>query len=215
MKSLVVTGNNVANLPLWFLLALFAVVIICNYLFKIIKPMIIMVLSLAMAMIDNNCNFQVPYYIPNIIIGIAFYSAGYFFSKLQYDKYTRGICVLLYLATIIFFPQYADVRTNTLIYGNYLLWFCSSLAACMTFNNLFKTVPSYLLNLLSKMGKESLIYYVVHWLVISYSTLILKNVFDINEGWRMCCVLILANIILLPLSLKVLNYDKLRFITGK
>lgn len=33
LKSFIVIGNNVGNLPLWFLLALFGVTVICNYLF--------------------------------------------------------------------------------------------------------------------------------------------------------------------------------------
>ena len=215
LKSFIVIGNNVGNLPLWFLLALFGVTVICNFLFIHIKPAYALTISFALAAIENIYNFPLPHYIPNVLLGIVFYSSGHILSGWQYKTYVWTTGLIVYLFSIALFPQFVDVRTNTLQHGNYLLWFCISIASCMAFNSMFKLFQAYLPTFLADIGRDSLIYYVTHWLVISYTAILLEYVFGIKEGWHMWCVIALTNIIILPLCARALKRKKLRFAIGQ
>lgn len=81
----------------------------------------------------------------------------------------------------------------------------------MAFNSMFKLFQAYLPTFLADIGRDSLIYYVAHWLVISYTAILLEYVLGIKEGWHMWCVIALTNIIILPLCARALKRKKLRF----
>lgn len=215
LKNLILSGNNVANMPLWFLLSLFSVTIICGTLFKYIKPIYVLLISFALATLESKLNIQVPYYISNMLVGISYYSSGFILSKIQNKESIGIICIVLYLLSILFFPQYVDVRINNLVYGNYILWFIISNASCIAYNYIFKIIQMYVPSFIVKIGRDSLVYFAMHWLVISYSALILNCIIGINRGWIMWSIILLANMVILPLSVKIIKNSKLKFIIGK
>lgn len=205
IKSFFIIGNNVGNLPLWFLLALFGVLISYNFLYKKIHPVIIMLLSLLCGTIISNLNINIPFYFSNIFIGMAFYAAGNLMSKWQYKKNIRFVCIIIYILSVSLFPQFVDLRTNTLISGNYFLWFFIGCASCVAFNNIFKSIENIVPNFMVEIGKDSIIYYTIHWLIISYSTLIFNHFLNVKERWYMFLIILLSNIILLPICATLLK----------
>lgn len=217
LKSLIIVGNNAANLPLWFLLALFCVSVINSIILKRVNPKYVLLFSFVLAaVIECLINISVPHYVPNVLLGISFYITGYFFSGLR-NKCSIGIiCLILYASSVLFFPQYVDFRSNKLIYGNYLLWFLVSNVSCIAFNYLFRNILRfYQPKLLINVGSDSLIYFALHWLVISYTTLFLNSFLDVSKGWKMWSILLFVNIIILPLCAKIFKSNKLRVIIGK
>lgn len=215
LKSFIIKGNNVANLPLWFLLSLFCVTVICGIIFKYIKPIYIGFISFGLAAMLNNINITIPHYIPNILLGISFYSIGHILQNHKINNSIYLICIIIYISSVIFFPQYVDVRTNTLKYGNYLLWFITSIISCLAYNYLFKILQPYIPIFIINIGKDSLIYYATHWLLISYTILILKSTTNIYNGWDIWLILLCVNIIILPSCVRFFNSSKLRFMIGK
>ena len=215
IKSFIITGNNAGNLPLWFLLALFGVLISYNFLYKKIHTVIIMLFSLLCGTIVSRLNINIPFYFSNILIGMAFYAAGNLMSKWQYKTIIRFSCIMIYILSVSLFPQFVDLRTNTLISGNYFLWFFVGCASCIAFNNIFKSIENVAPNFIIKIGKDSIIYYTIHWLVISYSALILNYLLNIKEGWYMFLIISLLNIILLPIFATLLKRNNnTRFCIG-
>ena len=215
IKSFFITGNNVGNLPLWFLLALFGVLISYDFLYKKIHPVIIMLLSLLCGTIISKLYISIPFYFSNILIGMAFYAAGNLMSKWQYKTIIRFSCIMIYILSVSLFPQFVDLRTNTLISGNYFLWFFIGCASCIAFNNIFKSIENVAPNFIIEIGKDSIIYYTLHWLIISYSTLILNYLFNVKEGWYMFLIILLSNIILLPICATLLKRNNnTRFCIG-
>lgn len=215
LKSFIIVGNNVANLPLWFLFSLFCVNVISGIIFKYIKTIYVLFVSFGLAAILNNLNTSIPHYIPNILLGVSFYSIGHISQNYNIKKRIYLICIIIYISSIIFFPQYVDVRTNTLRYGNYLLWFVISIISCFAYNYLFKILQKHVPAFIVNIGRNSLIYFTTHWLIISYTILILKLITNINKGWTIWFILLCVNIIILPVCVKVFNNNKLRIIIGQ
>lgn len=82
VKAFLFVGSISGNLPLWFLLSLFACRIIFNYaLNKNIPVQLVSVVSLAFASLLHFTGFEYPLYVANISTGLFFMSLGYFITK--------------------------------------------------------------------------------------------------------------------------------------
>lgn len=107
-----------------------------------------------------------------------------------------------------------DIRTCSLIQGNYNIWIIVSVAACVTWNNLSKYFVSYVPAIFLQLGRDSMIYYVIHWLAISYSSLLL-NLFIIDTfGWVYFAVLSFMVIFLMSVAVYYLKKPNMKFLFG-
>ena len=213
VKMLIFKGNNIANYPLWFLLSLFAVLNIYNFLHRYISTYIILILGFTLSITEYYINCNIPYYIPNICMGLSFYATGHLSMKIKLtgNKYLFPAIIICMLFVCVF-PQYVDVRTNTLIYGTYVVWFLSSVISCFIYTSLFRNLEHLFPAWLVTIGKDSMLYYVLHWILISYTSLICGIFFNAESGWNLFFILLLCNILILPLLSYFLKSSRFEFI---
>ena len=184
LKELFFDGSLYGNKPLWFLFSFFVVKVIFSivennmkYTIFIIIPAIIFVYMLYLY--DN----PLPRYFGNISSGLVFYTLGYNLRKIQFLPSVSVIAIVVYLLFAIFGITFVDMFPNTLRQGVYLHWFVFSVAGCITFNFIFEKIP-YRFNILLWIGKNSMILYVTHYMVI-HLYYIITEPFDINSKLRM------------------------------
>ena len=155
-----------------------------------------------------------PGYVFSFFTAMTFYSAGHILANKENSALVFSSCGILYIASILFFPQMVDIRTSTLIYGNYNTCIIVSIAACVTWNNICKYVVRYIPAIFLQFGKQSMIYYVVHWLAISYSSLLLNLILSDAYGWKYFGALSLMVAVLLSVSTYYLKKPKAKFLFG-
>lgn len=203
IKSFIVNGNLSGNLPLWFLIILFEVKILYVLIFKILQikhlEVVMFILFLILAFAFNKADFHKPYYIFSVFTAMTFYVSGAFLAHRMYSCKYFIPCIFLYIMSIVFFPQMVDLRTSTLVYGNYAFWIFISIAACVSWNNLAKLIEAYIPSFAIKIGSESMNYYVTHWLVLSYTSLLVRKIVGEADGWLYFFTQFAVVIALLPI----------------
>lgn len=195
-KEFVCTGSVTGNQPLWFLFSLFIVQLLFNELFvRKTKPILILLLSSLIPIVlfycgDNN----LPIYFANVPLGMAAYTCGYMIKEKQFEKIFFFPALMIYLGVMLLQPSHLVFRSNTLNSGgHYLLAIVFSLSACVVFNNIFKKLPNC--NFLQFIGKNSMTYYVTHWIILNICSLVMINGFHCQNLWvfivmAMSCLII-------------------------
>ena len=213
-KSFILRGDMSGNLPLWFLVTLFEVKLIFAFLSRIWGGKIIFIVCFLLSGVFSYFDLHKPGFIFSFFTAMTFYSAGYMLANKQYSILIFSFCAILYVASILFFPQMVDIRTCTLIYGNYNIWIIASVAACVTWNNLSKYFVSYVPDIFLQFGKDSMIYYVIHWLAISYSSLLLNLFITDTFGWVYFSLLSFMVIFFMSVAVYYLKKPNMKFLFG-
>lgn len=207
-------GAVAGNAPLWFLFTLFCVRIIFCLIQRAKKflPIFICLFGV-LAFLLNYWHIKDYYWISNICSGIFFFGCGYIFKNIQYDKYIFIISIIIYVGIIIYIPTFVDFRSNTFTKGNYFAWILSSLAGIIVFNNLFK-LPPLQLKFLSSIGKDSMGYYVTHWIILGITYIFFFKFIeqDDKETWFISYFSFL--IIFLPITNTLLKKQNLKWMLG-
>lgn len=197
IKELVIWGSTMGNLPLWFLISLSVVVLLEHYFYK--KMQLIGFVAILIACILNYYQYDnIPLYMGNICTGLFFYSIGYNIRNLQYKNIIFIISIVGYFAIYIFSPSFVDMRSNKLICGNYLIWIIFSIMGIIVINNIFKRVRLINKFYLDEIGRNSIIYYVLHWIMLIVISIIL-NALGIEDKWNVFFIILVSCIVLLPL----------------
>ena len=118
-----------------------------------------------------------------------------------------------YLGIIIYIPTFVDFRSNTFTKGNYIAWILSSLAGIITFNNIFKYIPVRF-KLLNNIGKDSMSYYVTHWIILSITYVLFFEFIEQEEKKIWFILYLVFLILLLPLANVLFKTKKLRWTLG-
>ncbi len=163
----------------WFLLSLFFSRVLFNFLSRRIHPLLISAICLIAAysvfLIQHNClsipffssapSLIIPFYIGNICHGLAIYSLGYYLREKQFQKIVMIIALGLYLLQF-FVPARIDFRTNDSFDSFFPLAVIYGIAGCVVFNNLFKVAFNFKIPIISYIGRNSMVYYLIHWPVM-------------------------------------------------
>lgn len=194
LKELVLDGSIYGNKPLWFLFSFFIVQVIFSvvennmkYPIFIIIPAIIIVYTLFLY--DN----PLPRYFGNVNSGLVFYTLGYVLRKKQFSPYVSVTAIITYILFVIFGITFVDMFPNILRQGIYLHWFVFAIAGCITINSIFERIP-YRFELLSCVGRNSMVLYVTHYLVIRLYYVVTEP-FDINSKLRLVGLFIIVPIV--------------------
>lgn len=166
--SLLMEGSIPGNLPLWFLLTLFACRIIFNFLQKKeVSVYLIAFVSLLFAFGLHLIGFKHPFYIASTLIGLFFMSVGYVCSnKTNENSPILLICLLIYVLSQ-WFPSFVGMRSNHLYYGVYILWILYSVCGIVLMNFVgYKFLNNT--KLLSFLGKYSMEIYCLHWIPLLF-----------------------------------------------
>lgn len=181
LKEFLLNGSVVGNQPLWFLFSLFFVKLIYNELYQWkFKPALLFCIGCAVSAILFYVNIEgLPIYFANIPLGIGIYSLGYMMREWQFNKVVLLLSFILYLGIMVICPSHLIFGANSLNKGGcYVFAIVYSVAGCIFFNNLFRKIPNC--TILQFVGKNSMTYYVVHWIVINICWLFLIIVYPVS-----------------------------------
>lgn len=214
LRQILHEGAVAGNAPLWFLFTLFCVRIIFYLVHKLKQYSVILIcFSGILAYILNFWHIKDYYWISNICSGLFFFGCGYILRNAQYNKYLFIISIITYIGIIIYIPTFVDFRSNTFTKGNYIAWILSSLAGIITFNNIFKYIPVRF-KLLNNIGKDSMSYYVTHWIILSITYVLFFEFIEQEEKKIWFILYLVFLILLLPLANVLFKTKKLRWTLG-
>lgn len=169
-KYFIRDGSIRGNYALWFLLSLFIVKILFQLSRHLRIPILLVVfVSLSVALLHNAFVYNGnPVYIGNIANGLFYYSVGYTLKDRQFSKDILIISIVGILCIYHLIPSYLDFRANRLI---------GSSPSAYLFNEAFILCEIIIVNFLSykfwskesfisKIGRDTIIYYVTHYIVL-------------------------------------------------
>lgn len=199
LKEIVLGGAVFGNLPLWFLLSFFVVRVLANLCFKNLKMVFIAFISCyAISNVLFYSGFKEPFWVSNICFGLAFYSLGYIIRQAQYKIPIVFLAFCIYAYFGISGLTIVDMRSNHLIRGIYAIYPLWALSGIVLMNNIFKHIR---IKPIEHIGKDSMDYYVYHWIVITILSIIfmffhipvvgLQSLLIISIS--LCCILPLLN----------------------
>ncbi len=196
-------GSVAGNLPLWFLLTLFLVKAVFNILVNKKGPVVgVMTMAFIAATIANFANGELPLYCENFLSGMGFYSAGYLLKQRQYSKLWFGLSVAVVGAIALFCPASVDMRTNNTATGIYWVWIIYCLGGIVMIDNLARLYPphkSLITSILQHVGRYSMSYYVLHWVVMVIVTVALTGLIP-TTGWIYWVCMTVACLCVLPVA---------------
>lgn len=166
MKELVLGGSIGGNDVLWFLTSLFLVQVLFNEMtMKNIKAPYVAIGGIIIAYLCHFLHIDKPAYLANVALGISMYSLGFMWKESQFTASSMSIATIIYISIMLIHPSHIDLRTNVL-YGNgiFLLAIAFSISGCIVINNFFKHIPK--IPILHYIGKESMVFYVTHMLIL-------------------------------------------------
>jgi len=164
-------SGGLGNLPLWFLPSLF----FANIIFAFLKSKNIIWLIILFPFIGYGLsyfNIELPLGLSTVVMGIFYFWFGYIFKKYEYKNSYIVISLILYLFFVLSNYNYLDFRSNTLISGNYFVCILASCTGLIFFIQIAKKIN--VLKFLNYIGKNSLIYFVSHWIIILFIINIVK-----------------------------------------
>lgn len=132
---------------------------------------------------SHHFHVHVPFYVGNMFHGFAFYALG---AWLKEKQFTRGVFVL---AMIIFFVKFVypadmDFRSNDTGGNNYFLCVAYELSGCIVINNVFKHIANKPIKILSHVGRNSMVYYLVHYPFMRFIVSFLNPFPDVTVSVR-------------------------------
>ena len=175
LHDLLMGGALESNPPLWFLFSLFFARIIFNILFKKLPDHIIAIIGFLAACAFMHAPLDLPHYFGNIPAGLFFLAAGHFLKDKQFKRPVLIAAIVTFIAIFASNNPQVDMRLHHVSSGLYFLWFPASLAGIVILDHIAK------IRLLEKIrlqaiGKDSMTYYVLHWLVIVCVSIVVKRV---------------------------------------
>lgn len=222
IRKLLLSGTFEGNHALWFLLTLLIVKcaypllakVICNkYLFfslLILVPLLIV--------LKRYYNLYYPEYLYNTVLGLLFYTSGIELRYIQYKKPVLIISVLVFITILFLYPSRIDFYHVTIIEGSAALWVVSSLAGIFIINYLgciLSVFHNCCIGILEYIGKNSMTFYVSHFIVGNVVAFVIKMTNIIPENnWVLFGIYSLSLIITLPLICRLFQNEPLKKYVG-
>lgn len=220
-RALVFHGSTKWSAPLWFLITLFLVRVLFNYVRDFVNHyfLIAVLLMTAYAHFLYLAN-QGVYWIGNLCSGLIFYILGMKLKEIQYRKSAFFVSLVVIGAITIFTPPYLPIVTmfgNFLLYegGKYLLWYPFCLAGIIVFNNFVKYIGRYLKHYhFSDVGHHSMIYYVIHYPFGLLICVLYEHYSDRHNSWELLVYLCAMWLTVLPLLTYLFNTKRMSKFIG-
>lgn len=142
INTFYIYGYIHVNVPAWFALSLFFVRVFSRKLIQWrVSPLLCIVVGVAFGYgFHLLANPHLPFYIANIVMGIAFFMVGYRFSRYESNIWLFTLCFAGYVAFLIFGPSIVGHHRNVLLAGHFLLWPLFAYCGIVTFNNICRWV---------------------------------------------------------------------------
>lgn len=216
--------------PIWFLLSLFVVRILFNYLVSKAHPVLITCIFILIAfglsflqkwgltkeiqIAGFNFHILIPHYFGNICHGIALYSLGYYLKDKQFQRIVFVLAILLFVLKIII-PAGIDFRANTTWRDSfYLLAVIYEIAGCIVINKIFKRFVDIKIPFVTYVGGNSMVYYLVHYPVMCLTISLFGNTL-MDFGWWIRFLIVSSVVtVFLIFAEWLFRNKKLKFIVG-
>lgn len=196
-------GSIRGNYALWFLLSLFFVKVLFPFLRKLRIPTIIIMLgSIVLAFSHNSIFHDLPVYLGNIPNGLFFYSIGVLLARKQFNKKFLITSIIVFIISLPFIG-YLDFRANAIMSGhnNFIATELFIIAEIIIAENIANKWGEQI-SLLSRIGSQSMVLYVTHYIILAISFNALRILFNINNPYIMFGI----NTIILIISLNCICY---------
>lgn len=203
-------GAVMGNLPLWFLASLFVAKLMYNTICsqKYYLTLLFLCIIAAYILDVTNCNYIV--WFGNILSGLFFLGMGHLLKDVQYKKIVFIISMLFYVAYLSIPSLFSnvDMRANHCNHGYYLLYVLGSLSGIIMINNIFYYLPQNT-SILHAIGRKSMNYYVIHYLLLEVVILFSNKIFHVDiDSLLMVFILSLNSFIVLPIIAKYVNTSR-------
>lgn len=215
VRGLFLTGKVPINTPLWFLLTLFGVRFVANWLlpergdrFAWVRVAAIVVIGYAVSYLAYRIDHRLlPYWVANGSAGLAFFAMGYALRDWEQKWWLVIPCAVVYLMGCIFGFPIVDMWPNELVAGHYFLWIPVSLCSIVAFNAFCRLLyRSVRVKACEWVGQNAMTIYVVHSVIFIFITsLFAYYSIQISSRWLLC-VILFAYAIVLPLCCLVNLY---------
>lgn len=195
-------GSMPSSLALWFLLSLFWVKIIyawiCKNKYSLYTALVICLLGGAFL-----CRFKIylPISLSTIFPGLLFFISGFFYNyyKLNDNKIVLLLSAFLYFFCLLCIDTTVEMRRNSMQEGLYFAWYIKSLAGIFLMIKFFSLFHSF--SFLSYIGKNSMGYYVLHWLILY----LYRNILDVFYPTYNKTYFIISAIVICATILPIIN----------
>ena len=145
LETFAIYGYIPLNVPAWFVLSLFFVRVIARFLIQWhIPPVAAIVIGISIGFVLHWTGNPLPFYVPNVAMGVAFFMVGYRFGRYEANKTLLMVSVAGYIAFLLFGPSIVGHHRNILLTGDYLLWPLFAYCGIVTFNNLCRFLDAAL-----------------------------------------------------------------------
>ena len=190
--GIVKNGAPDGNLPLWFLLSLF-----WSRLFFRLLPergeVCAFVIAVVIGAVLSEYSVQLPLSLSTAFPGLAFLLLGRWSRNyITGDKKITGggICLLLavYMVSVYFFLPCAGMRSNQFAIGNlsegvsYPVVVSLSWIGCLSLSFVIRLLP-FRVSFLEYLGKDSMLFYVAHWIPLLVANRLLTLLFPALGTW--------------------------------
>lgn len=184
IRSFLLNCSIPLNSALWFIPVLFMVRQLTNWLLTRFKSYAIAICSLMFSIVCLLVNkFISPHYLPTWISGTAwgmfFFSSAIYLREYEVKKWMIVLSVAIYVISLCTgIPSvYSADEPGVLLHS---IWYIASLFSCICFNNacrfivyvynkLLNKKDKFLFPILSYVGRNSMSFYVVHYIIFKIS----------------------------------------------
>ena len=137
LETFAIYGYIPLNVPAWFVLSLFFVRVIARFLIQWrIPPVVAILMGIGIGFALHLTGNPLPFYVPNVAMGVAFFMVGYRFGRYEANKTLLVVSVVGYVAFLLLGPSIVGHHRNILLTGDYLLWPLFAYWGIITFDNL-------------------------------------------------------------------------------
>ena len=217
IRQLIYGGSIDGNLALWFLPTLYFNRVIQTCCDKTrLNRWLYAAIFLIIIIITSYYKLDKPYYLYNTLAGQYFYTLGSLMKFKICEDYPHKriilmICIFLYLSVVLFRLCSGDMRTT---HGHlFSIWCICSLAGLTLFNSLINKL-NLSLKFLQKLGENSMIFFVAHWIIIVLANVIFIDVLGFEKGWIYLLFLLIMLSIMLPLCYYLFKTPKFKWMVG-
>lgn len=212
IKQILMCGSLLGNTPLWFLLSLFMVQLIYSVIHNKIKDELIFMMGALVAFIIYFIDVNITLLFSNTSLGLAFYAIGHKLKERQYFWHIMIVSLIIYFCVFIVYPSAIDFHANKVICGQYILAILFSLSGCILCNNIFKRLPIRI-SILSYIGKNSMVFYVQHWLILKICGMFLLYM-GVYENTKIFTAMVITCIVILPVMAYISQKPTLKWTLG-
>ena len=217
LRGLFLRGQVPINGPLWFLLSLFGVRMVANWLlpkrgerFAWLRIIAVVLIGYVVSYLAYRFNHRLlPYWVANGASGLSFFALGYAMRDWEAKWWVVVPCMIVYIVGCVVGFPIVGMWSNTLFNGNYLLAIPIAFCCMVSFNAVCRFVCQYIhLKPIEWVGRNAIIIYITHALIYKPISVLFEN-FDLPlSGNTILSIILFAYLVLIFLLFAVKRYLK-------